>query len=228
MAKKVAIFDIDGTIFRSSLLIELVDALIHTGLFPASSRNQYSRAYQRWVDRKDSYERYIMAVVKAFLTNIKGVQYSEFNKVAKKVVSFQKNRVYRYTRDLIRRLKKDGYYLLSISHSPMETVQGFGKTLGFDKVYGRVYEVGKDKKFTGRLLFSDLITDKAKVLKRAVAKEGLTLKNSVGVGDTESDITFLKLVDRPICFNPNLNLYKHAKRVGWKIVIERKDVIIEL
>ena len=29
--KKVAIFDIDGTVFRSSLLIELTDALIQEG-----------------------------------------------------------------------------------------------------------------------------------------------------------------------------------------------------
>jgi len=34
----------------------------------------------------------------------------------------------------------------------------------------------------------------AKVLLRAVEKEGLTLAGSVGVGDTESDIAFLKMV----------------------------------
>jgi len=33
--KKVAIFDIDGTIFRSSLLIELTDALIQEDIFPS-------------------------------------------------------------------------------------------------------------------------------------------------------------------------------------------------
>jgi phosphoserine phosphatase len=50
----------------------------------------------------------------------------------------------------------------------------------------------------------------------------------VGVGDTESDIPFLKLVDRPICFNPNRKLYAAAKRHGWKVVVERKDVIYKI
>src|SRR3990167_3792943 len=67
-----------------------------------------------------------------------------------------------------------------------------------------------------------------KILKRAVEKEELTLKNSIGVGDTEADIAFLKLVERPIAFNPNLKLYKYAKKAGWTIVTERKDVIYKI
>ena len=35
MPRKVAVFDVDGTIFRSSLLIQLVERLIADGLFPA-------------------------------------------------------------------------------------------------------------------------------------------------------------------------------------------------
>jgi phosphoserine phosphatase len=50
----------------------------------------------------------------------------------------------------------------------------------------------------------------------------------VGVGDTESDISFLELVEKPICFNPNKRLYTYAKRNDWKVVVERKDVIYEL
>jgi len=33
------------------------------------------------------------------------------------------------------------------------------------------------------------------------------------------------MVDKPIAFNPNSKLYRYAKRAGWKIVVERKDVI---
>ncbi|MDP1719050.1 MAG: HAD-IB family hydrolase, partial [bacterium] len=69
------------------------------------------------------------------------------------------------------------------------------------------------------------ILDKAKILQRAVEKNGLTLKGSIGVGDTASDIAFLSLVDKPICFNPNKKLYDHAKKKKWIIAVERKDVI---
>ena len=61
--RKVAIFDIDGTIFRSSLLIELVEVLIEKEIFPVSVRADYNREKVRWLDREGDYESYIMAVV---------------------------------------------------------------------------------------------------------------------------------------------------------------------
>jgi len=226
--KKVAIFDIDGTIFRSSLLIELTDALIQEGIFSSRVRKLYARAAENWLDRKGPYEEYINAVVKAFRQNIKGVRYQEFSKIAKKAVAFHKNRIYPYTRDVVKNLKKKNYYLLAISHSPRKVVKEFCERMGFDKVYGQIYEIDRQKRFTGRVLHMELISDKAEILKRAIEKEKLTLKDSVGVGDTESDIAFLKMVEKPICFNPNQKLYQYAKRAGWKIVVERKDVIYKL
>lgn len=223
--KKVAIFDIDGTIFRSSLLIELVEAMIAEGLFSQHLRKIYARDYKNWLDRKDIYDKYINGVVLAYNKSIKGVSRDKFLKVAKKVIAFHQNRVYRFTRDLVRDLKKKNYYLLAISHSPREIVEGFGKKFGFNKVYGRIYSTGRREKFTGEMLYLDLISDKAKILERAVERNNLTLRGSVGVGDTESDINFLKMVDRPICFNPNKKLYDYARRAGWEIVAERKDVI---
>lgn len=224
---KVAIFDIDGTIFRSSLLIELVEALVIKGLFPEKIRTIYAKAYKNWFNRQGSYEDYIDAVVLAFRKNIKGVSHEAYLKIAKQVVADNKDRVYRYTRDLIKDLKKKNYYLMAISNSPKEAVQSFCQDLGFDKVYGREYEV-INKRFTGEILHLELISDKAKILRHAIKKEELTLTGSIGVGDSESDIPLLKIVENPICFNPNGKLYAKAKRLGWKVVVERKDVIYNI
>ena len=66
------------------------------------------------------------------------------------------------------------------------------------------------------------------MLKCAIEKENLTLSGSIGDGDAESDIPLLKLVEKPICFNPNQKLYTTAKRSGWEVVVERKDVIYNI
>ncbi|MDD4995608.1 MAG: HAD-IB family hydrolase [Patescibacteria group bacterium] len=226
--KKVAIFDIDGTIFRSSLLIELVNEMVDEGLFPKDFRRAFENQYAAWLDRRGSYDDYINAVVSAYNNNIAGVDYARFKNVVGRVIGQMKNRVYRYTRDLVRELKSKDYFLLAISHSPMEIVQDFGNGMGFDKVYGRIYVVGDDGKFTGVMEYADLIADKAKILERAREKEDLTLEGSYGVGDSEGDISLLGAVENPVCFNPNRKLYDEAKRRGWKIVVERKDVIYEL
>ena len=223
--KPVAIFDVDGTIFRSSMVIELMEALIEKGIFPPDVAKEYESEYRMWFEREGGYEEYINAVVKSFMKNIKGVHYGTFSDISKEVVGEQQKRVYRYTRDLIPQLKKEGYYLLAISQSPKTVVDAFCKGLGFDKVYGRIYEIGPQDLFTGVVVDEHLIMNKATIVRRAVEKEGLTLDGSVGVGDTEGDMSFLELVERAICFNPNKNLYTHARRMGWKVVVERKDVI---
>src|SRR3989338_154535 len=226
--RKVAIFDIDGTIFRSSLLIQIVDRLIEEGIFSRQKAQEFARQKQAWLDRKGGYEEYIQAVIRVFVQNIKGVLYADFSRIAEEVVAEQKDRVYRFTRDLIKDLKRRNYFLLAVSHSPKGVLDHFCKRLGFDKVYGLIYEIGPTDRFTGRIAEEAFMLNKAKVVEHAVAKEGLTLKGSIGVGDTESDIPFLELVSEPICFNPNAKLYAHAKRNKWRVVVERKDMVYEI
>ncbi|MEK7089463.1 MAG: HAD family phosphatase [Patescibacteria group bacterium] len=226
--RKVAIFDIDGTIFRSSLLIEMTEAMVQEGIFPMKAERLYAKSFKKWLDRKGHYDEYVHGVIIAFEKYIIGIKNDDFTRVAKKAVAFHKNRVYRYTRDLVAELHRKNYYIIAISNSPQEIVQEFCKTLGFDKSYGRTYAVDKRGRLTGETLYVELVSDKAKFLKHIVKEHSLSLKSSVGVGDSESDIPFLKLVDRPICFNPNSKLYAHARRAGWEVAVERKDVVYHL
>jgi len=222
------VFDVDGTIFRSSLLIEVVEQLIRDGIFPEESQALYAKQHQKWLDREGNYDAYINAVVGAFKVHVKGVHYGALAEAAKKVVGAQWKHTYRYPRALIRTLKDRGYYLLAISHSPKTILDKFCPRLGFDKVYGTIYEIDENERFTGTVTDEERARDKAYIIRRAIDKESLMLTNSIGVGDTEGDIPFLEIVAKPICFNPNGKLYIHAKKEKWKVVVERKDVIYEL
>jgi HAD superfamily hydrolase (TIGR01490 family) len=226
--RPVAVFDIDGTVFRWSLFLDLVDKLITNGVFPKETRDAYEDARLKWLDRKGDYQAYVTKAVEVFGKQLKGVPYGDVANAAGEVIEEKKDRVYRYTRDLIKDLKKKGYFLLAISHSPKFIADGFGYEAGFDKVYGFFYETGASDRFTGTIEDEELIRNKAAILQRAVRKENLTLDGSIGVGDTESDIPMLEIVENPIAFNPNKKLLDHAKKRNWKIVVERKDVIYEI
>lgn len=228
MKQKVAFFDIDGTVFRSSLFIELVEKLIEEEVFPLEARNEYKEVHQAWVNREGEYEAYIAAMIQTFYNHIKGVHYGTVADVGKEVVAAHSKHVYRYTRDLITELKNENYYVVAISQSPKAILDDFCKEYGFDKVYGRMYEIGPTDRFTGVVIDEHIIQNKANIIKRVFEKEAVTPEGSVAVGDTEGDIPMLESVARPICFNPNNGLCTYAKQMGWKIVVERKDVIYEL
>ncbi len=226
--KPVAVFDVDGTLFRSSLFIEIVEALLQEGLFPPETRAMYAEEERRWQERQGSYEAYLNMMIAAFMRSIAGVRFDDFARIAEAVVQRNQHRLYTYTRDLVASLKEEGYFLLAISQSPKVVLEKFCKGIGFDKVYGRRYAIGPDGRFTGEVMDLHLIANKANILKRALEKEPITLDRSVGVGDTEGDIPFLELVETPICFNPNKALYQYARKQGWKVVVERKDVVYYL
>lgn len=226
--QKVAFFDIDGTVFRSSLLIELVENLIAEGVFRKEVRDMYVMEHQAWLNREGTYEEYINAVVLAYTAHLKGVFYGDVADIGRVAVAEHGKHVYRYTRDLITELKNDGYFIVALSQSPKMVLDEFCKKYGFDKVYGRMYEIGPNDKFTGIVTDEHLIHNKATIVKRVFERNELDRSGSIAVGDTEGDIPMLESVERPICFNPNQSLYTHAQRMDWEVVVERKDVIYEL
>ncbi|MDD3498227.1 MAG: HAD family phosphatase, partial [Candidatus Moranbacteria bacterium] len=224
---KLAIFDIDGTIFRKNLHFELIDELVWMKVFPKSARRELLKAYTSWLEHKGTYEDYRKRLVRLYSEHIKGCRLEDVEKASRAVVPFHKDRTYIFAEKLIKRLKKDSYHIIAVSGSPIEVVKEFNRLrLNFDEVFGSVYEM-ENNIYTGEEEFAP-VRDKGQLIKQYVFENDLTLKCSYGVGDTESDASFLDLVENPIAFNPNKNLKEIAERKGWKIVVEKKDVIYRI
>ena len=222
----LAVFDVDGTLFRRGLLPALTRRLVDEGVFPERVREELSEDYYAWVDRRGSYEVYDKLVVRLFLRELTGVPVQELRRCAKMEVEAHGRRLHIYTRDLALRLKKANYQLIAISGSPQEILDIFLKPLGFDRAWGTVLSQDKGR-FTGEVLYHPY-SDKRGVLKGFLDEANMNLRESVGVGDTLSDTGFLELVETPIVFNPNRRLFEIVRQRGWPIVVERKDVIYNM
>ncbi len=226
--KKIAIFDIDGTIFRKNLQFELINELSWMNIFPRKVRDQIVALYTSWLDHKGTYEQYRSGLVDLYEKNITGCSLQDVQRASKIVISFHQNRTYIFAEQIIAKLRKEGYHLIAISGSPIEVVKEFNAShLRFDAVFGSVYELDKRNLYTGKSLYEP-VEDKGNVLKQYIYEHNLTLKGSYGMGDTESDASFLELVENPIAFNPNNNLKELAQQKGWKIVVEKKDVVYDM
>lgn len=228
MAKqKIAVFDIDGTIFRKNLAFELIDELAWMRIFKKEVRKTLVGLYTSWLDHKGTYEEYRKALVELYLVNLKGCRREDIIRASKIVIPFYKYRTYIFANRLIAKLKKDKYNIVAVSGSPIEIVEEYNKYLKFNAVFGSVYETDKRGIYTGKAVFEPTI-HKGHVVKQYVAENNLTLKGSYGVGDTESDAKFLDIVENAIAFNPNFNLRRIAQKKKWRIVVEKKDVIYEI
>lgn len=223
--KKIAVFDIDGTIFRSALHFELFHGLVEYGIFPNIVVKEIEQYHDDWINRRGHYRDYEMSLVNSYKNRIKGKVVEDIANVSRYVLNQKKDYVYVYTRDLIEELRQD-YTIIAISGSPQEIVSQFTKYLGFDYAYGAIYGQ-EDGKYTGTIDFP-AYDRKAEILTSFCKEHNVTLEESIGVGDTIGDVAFLELVDQPIAFNPSKELYSVAKERGWKTVVERKDVIYKI
>ena len=224
---KLAIFDIDGTVFRKNLHFELIDELSWRGIFSKDARKTLVKTYSDWLEHRGTYETYRKELVSIYEKELKGCSQRDIIKAGQKVAEFNKDRTYIFTDDLIKKLRREKYIVIAISGSPIEIVKEYNKYMKLDEVFGSVYEIDGKGVYTGKTIFEP-VKHKGHLVGQYISEKGLTLEGSYGVGDTESDISFLKMVTRPIAFNPNLNLEKVARRKGWKIVVEKKDVIYDI
>jgi len=225
--RKLAVFDIDGTIFRKNLAYELINELAWMKIFKKTVRDELVLHYTNWLDHKGVYEDYRRALVGLYAENIKGCRREDVLRASQLVVPFFKDRTYVFTSQLIEKLRKSNYNIIAISGSPQEIVQEYNKYLQFDAVFGTVYELDKNNIYTGGAVFEPP-KDKGQVVRQYIAEKNLTLDDSYGIGDTESDEKVLEMVANPIAFNPNFNLKQIAEKRGWRIVVEKKDVVYEI
>lgn len=225
---KIAIFDIDGTIFRKNLHFELINELVWLKAFPLKVRTKLVDTYTDWLEHKGTYESYRRALVDLYSEYIKGCSVEDVRKASEVVIPFHKRRTYMFAEALIRRFREENYFLLAVSGSPSEIVDEYNRTyLHFDQVFGSEYEVDDTGHYTGQALFEPS-KDKSVVARQCISENRLSFKGSYAIGDTESDGPLLDIVEHPIAFNANWNLKERAEKEGWRMVVEKKDVVYDL
>ena len=228
MDRKIAVFDIDGTLFRWQLFHELVAELGKQGLFPKEVANKVEEKFFEWRALQATWADYEAAVVEAIQNYIAQIPPAKLNECAKTVVDKSGHKVYNYTSNLVKKLKNNGYHLLALTGSQQEIAEIFAKKHGFDDCLGSLMAKDKDGNFT-KEYERFVIGNKAEILKNYCQLNGFDLaNNSYAVGDSAGDGQMLALVQNPIAFNPDEELFKSAMENDWKIVIERKNIAYEL
>lgn len=223
---RLAVFDIDGTLFRWQLYYEVVLQLVEQDFFASDEAKRILDSFHGWQSRTSSFSQFETTAIAALDQALPRLHPEQFESVVANVLAKSSHKVYSYTRALATQLKQDGYRLLAISGSMQEIAEPFSKLYGFDDCIGWLYE-RKDGKFTGAST-RRTVGKKHLYIQDYIQEHGLSLEESVMVGDSAGDISMLELASRPIAFNPNEQLLDTALEKNWEIVIERKNIAYSL
>lgn len=226
MRKQFAVFDVDGTIARTSLLQLMIRELVTRGKIGVGPGREIEVMLHDYRQRiaDDDFGGYMKkAVDMLFAAMPDGLRSDDYDEIINAIVQTSLTNTYVYTRELIQTLKANNFFLIAISGSELKAVGALAQALGFDVWAGEVIYEQKDGRLTGKV--NSLDRPKTDLLQSIIQKYKLKTPGSLAVGDTSSDIDVLELVDIPIVFNPNQALFSVAQQNGWMIIVERKDMV---
>lgn len=226
-----AFFDIDGTIYRDSLMLEHFRNLIDYDLIdPNYWYDHAKKTYENWDKRQGDYEDYLDEVSISYVKALKGIHKSEIDFTTNHLINKKSDRVYKYTRQTIKNHLRLGHKIIFISGSPDFLVEKMAKRYEATDYCGSTYEYNEQGIFEGKIIPMWDKKSKNKAIDHFVEKYNIDLDRSYAYGDTNGDFTMIKRVGYPFAINPAKELLVNMQRdeeVSQKayVIIERKDVI---
>lgn len=235
MGKNIAaFFDIDGTIFRNSLMIEHFQKLITFEVIdPEIWYTKVKKVYLEWDRRYGDFEEYLEILAKVYLDELKGIDKSYIEYIASHVIEQNGDMIYKFSRRQIQWHKDQGHKIFFISGSPDFLVTKMAEKYEVTAYQGSQYKVDDYNKFTGQLVPMWDSESKQKVINRLIKEYDVDLDGSYAYGDTTGDFSMLKMVGFPMAINPNKELLLEIRQDSElkqkaTIIVERKNIIYKL
>ncbi|MEI6326682.1 MAG: haloacid dehalogenase-like hydrolase [Candidatus Roizmanbacteria bacterium] len=221
MKEKLAVFDVDGTLFNGNLGIEYLKMLVQKGIF----KKEIGDGVYKWYDqyRSGEVEKSVAVdeIYKLYALGMRGTTTEKAREVASETWSKIKGKMYTFAPEIVQTLKNAGYLIILLSGSPIEMVQELGQFLQIERenmVAGTLETL--DGTYSGNVTsYLGSAEQKIEALDKLIGRRPLDVNwlDSVGMGDDERDFGILGRVGFPIAICPTDELFERASRCGWTI-----------
>ncbi|MEW9123186.1 MAG: HAD-IB family hydrolase [Thermotaleaceae bacterium] len=229
-----AFFDIDGTLYRDSLMVEHFKKLMKYEVIDAALWHRNAKqTYQNWDKRQGNYDDYLLEIADIYIQSMKGLNSRQMEFITDQVIHQKGDRVYRYTRARIAWHRCHQHKILFISGSPSYLVSKMAEKYEVEDYRGTEYLTDEAGNYTGEIIQMWDSENKHKAILEFVDRYDIDLEKSYSYGDTNGDLSMLAMVGHPIAINPTKELLQNIQldenlRKKAAIIVERKDVIYKL
>lgn len=233
MKKTAAFFDIDGTLYRDSLMVEHFKKLIKYDIIDQKAWYEHARdTFMDWDKRQGNYDDYLDDVCELYVNSLIGLDKTCIDFTSDQVIKLKSDRVYKYTRSRIKWHLDNNHIVIFISGSPNFLVEKMASKYNVTDFIGSDY-VFENEIFNGTVIPMWDSSSKNTAIDDFVKKYNVDLSTSFAYGDTNGDINMLRRVGNPIAINPTKELINHIandEKISkcTKIIVERKDIVYSL
>lgn len=213
---RLAVLDLDGTLYAGTLGIDLLNELARQKLFQPKAFEKALQTLEAYVQGALGREALTAHLYTLYGEGIVGLTQEQVVRAAAVAWEQNKHRVFPFVGELLSTLSKRGYTTVLMTGSPTEIVSQFARTYAFDHVFAAGFELEAGR-YTGQLQFSPAEAgQKRNMLQRLSKVLEADMNASLVLGDSENDFAMFDLVGVPIAMNVQGPLSLQFQSKGWK------------
>ena len=221
MLNKIALFDIDDTIYNGGLIYRLMEAEVRDGLLDKKYIDEVYMYKAMGEKGEIEYEDQARKVVIAWTAGFKDKEYEKVAQHALEFISADLFHFYSFSKPLLSLLEKTHDRII-ISNEPQFVGEAILNILNFNESNCTTFET-KDGILTGNVSrFNSTQVDKKKSVRDILAH--YEYNGSFAFGDSVGDIGMLEEVENPICINSSKKLIDIASKKGW-VIAEQNNIL---
>ena len=226
MEKAVAVFDLEGTLFKPSrsFLREITKGKARgiTGVAKVAIFNiSFTMIYIFYKIHLVGGQAMRTAIAKRLASLLKGSAERDINQRARVYAARSTGLLWPEISRTLKAHKTKGHITIILSGMLQPYIEAIKQELGIDIAIGTELEI-KDGYYTGRLASAPCFGERrAHMLSELISKLDykINLGESFAYGDTIFDRFFMGIVGNPVAVHPDKKLAEYAKGHGWSFVI---------
>jgi phosphoserine phosphatase len=224
MTVKLAVLDMDGTLFDGFLIADVVRLLASTpGCDTASARAALDTIH-RYRNGVITHDQCAADVYTAYGRAVAGLPVTVMQDVAAQVWDRARSGLFAHAAPLVTLLRAQGMTVHLLSGSPQDVIRQAAGALGIDHFCGLTMATQNGRLLNLMLRAPALRGAKRGILDRATRGIAVDWEQSFAMGDSSADIEVLQRVGHAVAFEPDAALRLAAVEHGWPVA-DRHDVL---
>jgi len=221
-SKKVAFFDVDGTVINIKSMFSFMEFYwqYKDGNRSKDILQNFQQEMTNILENNGKRE----AVNQLYYQQFAGCNIQELNDVGEAWWHYiMTNTNHLFNDDILEKIivhKNEDFEVVAVSGSMMPCLTPILRTINIKTALCTELGIDSNEKLTGKIINGPTIGEgKAKAIKKFIKNNPFfTLNGSAGYGDHYSDIPMLRLMDHPHAVKPCENLKTYAQQNNWAII----------
>jgi HAD superfamily hydrolase (TIGR01490 family) len=219
VGQRAAFFDLDKTLIPGSSLFLLARGMYERDYYRVRDIARFGYRQLRFrLSGED--EKGLAQSKDASLEFVEGRPVDEIRQMGREIAEDRiLPRVYEGITKVIEHHRAVGDLTYLCTASPQELAEVVAESLEMTGALGTQAEISHDGRYTGRLSGEGILHGEAKAAAVAVLAEraDIDLSESYAYSDSINDLYLLEMVGHPIAVNPDSELKRAARELGWPV-----------